>query len=170
MLNADYMPLQTIGWQRAVTLYFQGKVEIVAEYEDQLIRSWKITIKMPSIVRLLQFVRVLNKQIKFSRQNIYLRDKFTCQYCGARYGETDLTFDHVIPRARGGRTTWENIVTCCYACNLKKGGRTPGEARMRLIKQPLAPAWLPQVTIRITMKSAPEAWRDFLYWHGAIES
>jgi len=166
MLNADYMPLRTVNWQRAVTMYFQGKVEVVADREDRWIRGLTVTIKMPLVVRLLQYARVLNKRVQFSRRNIYARDRHICQYCAVKRPEAELTFDHVIPRSHGGRTAWENIVTCCAVCNLKKGGRTPEQARMRLVRRPEAPAALPQVTLRVTVKIVPDAWRQFLYWYG----
>ncbi|KAB2910523.1 MAG: HNH endonuclease, partial [Kofleriaceae bacterium] len=90
--------------------------------------------------------------------------------CGVRCGISELTYDHVIPRAKGGKTTWENIVTCCYPCNGKKGNRTPSEAKMALRTQPVRPHWVPAVTIRVSTRSVPDAWRDYLYWTGEIES
>jgi 5-methylcytosine-specific restriction endonuclease McrA len=110
-------------------------------------------------------VKKTKTPVKFSRQNIYARDKYRCQYCGAKFGPEELTYDHVVPRSRGGKTKWDNIVTCCIRCNRKKGGRTPAEARMRLIRKPSQPTWLPALRITIGFKEVPNSWRDYLYWN-----
>jgi len=102
---------------------------------------------------------------KFSRQNIYARDKYKCQYCGQRFSSEELTYDHVIPRSRGGKTEWENIVTCCVDCNRRKGGRTPAEAGMKLIRKPVKPTWIPALRITIGFREVPQSWRDYLYWN-----
>src|SRR5262249_20643601 len=109
-------------------------------------------------------------RVKFSRYNIYVRDDFTCQYCGHKFRSEDLTFDHVVPVARGGGKSWENIVTCCVKCNHIKGGRTPEQAHMKLIRTPRAPEWLP-TTLKLTIgvRSAPESWRDYLYWNAELD-
>jgi 5-methylcytosine-specific restriction endonuclease McrA len=103
--------------------------------------------------------------VRFSRANIYQRDKYACQYCGVRYPAEDLTFDHVVPQVKGGQATWENIVTACLACNNRKGGRTPQEAKMRLIRTPVKPGWMPVVTMSLGIKNAPLSWRDYMYWN-----
>lgn len=125
---------------------------------------------MPSIVRLLRFVRWRKRSVKFCRQNIYIRDRFTCQYCGQKFGHEDLTYDHVIPRSQGGLTVWDNIVTACISCNREKGGQTPVRARMRLIKPPRQPDWLPALTVTFGVKYMPKSWRDYLYWTVELES
>jgi 5-methylcytosine-specific restriction endonuclease McrA len=123
---------------------------------------------MPSVVRVLRRFRRDRLRIRFSRLNIYARDRFVCQYCGVRFVSEDLTFDHVLPRSRGGRTTWENIVTCCCACNARKADQTPEQARMRLVRQPVKPQWIPALTVRMDPGSIPPEWRA--YWSGTLES
>jgi len=169
VLDMGYQPHRIVSWQRAVTMLFEGKVEVVEEYDED-IRSVSITIKMPAVVRLLRAIRGRKKAVKFSRINVMSRDKFRCQYCGRRLPMSELNYDHVIPRSRGGRTVWENIVTCCYSCNDRKGGRTPGEAGMRLLKQPVKPKHLPFITFRFDTGSIPDAWASWVYWQGELES
>ena len=105
----------------------------------------------------------------FSRANIYARDNHTCQYCSETLPTSDLTFDHVVPVAHGGRKDWENIVTCCIPCNRKKGGRTPAEAGMKLQRPPRKPNSAPAIRITIGLRNAPESWRDYLYWNAELE-
>ena len=167
LLSQGFEPIKVISWQRAITLLFLGKVEVIEEYADN-VRSVSLVIKIPAVVRLLRAFRRHAKPVKFSRVNIYARDHYRCQYCGRRASISELTYDHVIPRSQGGHTEWTNIVTACYECNRKKGGRTPREAGMQLLAQPVQPNWVPAVTIRISMRSIPEAWRDYLYWTGDL--
>jgi 5-methylcytosine-specific restriction endonuclease McrA len=166
LLNATFEPLKIISWQRAITLLTQGKVEVIDSY-DRNIRGVSLTFRLPSILRLLKLVKIrrASREVRFSRANIYQRDKYVCQYCGAKYPAEDLTFDHVIPQVQGGTATWENIVTACLSCNNRKGGRTPREANMRLIRPPMKPKWMPVVTLTLGMKNAPLSWRDYLYWN-----
>src|SRR5258705_2086691 len=136
LLNASYEPLRIISWKKALTLLFAGKVEVIDEY-DQQVHAITFAIKLPSIIRLLKYVRVKNlNRVKFSRANIYARDDYTCQYCGKKFVSEDLTFDHVVPVANGGQKRLDNIVAACFRCNHKKSGRTPEEAGMRLIRKP----------------------------------
>ena len=139
VLNADYTPLSYYPlsvwpWQTAVKAVFLDRVDIVAHYERE-VRSPTAKVKLPSVIALKQFVKP-SQFPAFTRFNLFLRDRFSCQYCGSH---RDLTFDHVIPRAQGGRTTWENVVTACAPCNLKKGGRTPRQANMPLHIEPIRP-------------------------------
>lgn len=166
LLNASYEPLKVVNWQKAITLWCQGKVEVIAVH-DREIRAVSVSFKLPSVIRLLRFVRIRRRfdYVPFSRANIYARDNHTCQYCRHQFSTTDLTFDHVVPVAHGGRKDWENIVTCCVSCNRRKGGRTPEEARMRLVRPPRRPMAAPAIRITIRMRSAPESWRDYLYWN-----
>ncbi|MBW1669694.1 MAG: HNH endonuclease [Deltaproteobacteria bacterium] len=164
LLNITYEPLKIINWKKAITMLFLGKVEVLEEY-DREIHSVSFAIKLPSVVRLLKMVKKPKKPVKFSRQNIYARDRYQCQYCGARFSPEDLTYDHVIPKSRGGKTKWENIVTCCVECNRKKGGRTPSEAGMKLVRHPARPSWVPAIRITIGFRKVPETWRDYLYWN-----
>jgi len=163
LLTQSYEPIKVISWRRAFILLTLGKVEVVEEYDDA-VRTVSIVFKVPAVVRLLRAFRRFRKPVKFSRVNIYARDDYACQYCGQRKPIADLTYDHVVPRAQGGTTTWTNIVTACYPCNFAKGNRTPREAGMVLRRQPTQPSWIPAVTIRVSSHSVPDAWRDYLYW------
>ncbi|MBI3542518.1 MAG: HNH endonuclease [Deltaproteobacteria bacterium] len=165
VLNASFEPILVVHWQKAIQLLFQGKVEVVEEYERE-IRTVSMRIRLPSVLRLLKFIPLTRKKniIRFSRANVLLRDHFTCQYCGRKRTRTELTLDHVVPAVQGGKKTWENIVTACIQCNQRKGGRTPSEAGMRLIAKPGRPEWLPTFTIRYTLKSTPERWKLYLSW------
>ncbi|MCF8083013.1 MAG: HNH endonuclease [Deltaproteobacteria bacterium] len=164
LLNITYEPLRIINWKKAVTMLTLGKVEVLEEYGTE-IHSVSFTLKLPSVVRLLMMAKKPKTSVKFSRQNIYARDKYHCQYCGRKFPTEDLSYDHVIPKSRGGKTVWTNIVTACLACNRKKGGRTPKEARMRLIRKPTEPKWLPALRVTIGYKTIPHSWRDYLYWN-----
>lgn len=169
VLDQGYQPHRVVSWRRAVEMLFAGKVEVVEEYEED-IRSVTITIKMPAVVRLLRAVRGKKRSIKFSRINVAMRDDFRCQYCRQKKTLKKLTYDHVVPRSQGGRTTWENIVMACYGCNRDKGDRTPEQAGMKLRSKPVKPKWLPVVAFRIDPAlSIPDAWANWLYWHGALE-
>lgn len=169
LLNSTYEPLKVISWQRAVTLLWLGKVEVVRTY-DRDIHAVSFKIRMPAVVRLLRFIRRRRPQVAFSRRNLFARDHNSCQYCGRRHDSSDLTYDHVVPRSQGGKTDWTNIVTCCVECNRRKGGRTPDQAGMRIQRPPKRPDSLPGVlTITIGVNTAPDAWRDFLYWNVALD-
>jgi 5-methylcytosine-specific restriction endonuclease McrA len=166
LLNATYEPLKVVHWQKAITLWCQGKVEIIASH-DREIRAVSFSLKLPSVIRLLRYVRIKKRfdYVPFSRANIYARDGYTCQYCSHAFPTQELTFDHVVPVSQGGRKDWENIVTCCVSCNRRKGGRTPEEARMRLVKPPRRPDSAPAIRITIGLRNAPDSWRDYLYWN-----
>jgi 5-methylcytosine-specific restriction endonuclease McrA len=170
LLNASYEPLKIVHWQKAITLLCQGKVEVIAEY-DREIRSVSISFRLPSVIRLLRYIKMKRRfdYVPFSRANIYARDDHSCQYCGEAFPTNELTFDHVTPVAQGGRKDWENIVTCCVTCNRRKGGRTPEEAGMHLRRLPRRPESMPALRITIRLHTAPESWRDFLYWNAELE-
>jgi 5-methylcytosine-specific restriction endonuclease McrA len=169
LLNATYEPLRVVSWKKAITLVTLGKVEVIEEY-DREIHSISFTIRVPSIIRLIRYIRKRKSGVKFSRQNIYARDKNQCQYCGRKLSSEELTYDHVIPRSLGGRTEWTNIVTCCMECNRKKGGKTPHQAEMQLLREPHKPEWLPILRITINVKQAPQSWFDYLYWNVELET
>lgn len=169
LLNATFEPLKVIDWQKAITLFYKGRVEILREH-DREVRAVSFTFKLPSVVRLLKFVKVRRAAVvPFTRANIYARDAHTCQYCGTKHKGDDLTFDHVVPVSQGGTKGWENIVTACVSCNAAKGGRTPQEAGMTLRKWPSRPVAVPLLRLKIGIKTAPEGWRDFLYWHAELD-
>lgn len=169
VLSQGYEPLKVVSWQRAITLLTLGKVEVVEEYDDYHIRSTYLVIKMPAVVRLVNAFRRKKKPVKFSRINIYGRDKYRCQYCNVRVTLETGTYDHVVPRAQGGQTVWKNIVTACEPCNTRKANRTPLEAGMRLRVKPVQPKAVPVQMLRLRSASAPDQWRDYLYWTGALE-
>lgn len=167
LLAASYEPIDVISWKDAIRLMTLGKAEIIEEY-DKDIRSMYLVIKMPAVVRLIGSFKKRKSQVKFSRVNIYTRDKYKCQYCAKKGSMKDFTFDHVLPRSRGGKTNWTNIATCCRDCNSKKRDRTPEEAGMRLLNKPERPKWLPSVTIRLSKQPVPGQWNDYLYWHSSL--
>jgi 5-methylcytosine-specific restriction endonuclease McrA len=169
LLSQGYEPIKIIPWQRAMTLLTLDKVDVVEEYDAE-IRATSMILKVPAVVRLRKAFRRHAKPVKFSRVNIYARDGYRCQYCSMQCSIDQLTYDHVTPRSRGGRTTWENIVSCCYSCNSNKANRTPAEARMKLRSIPARPTWVPAVQIRVSTKSVPDAWRDYVYWTGEIDN
>ena len=170
LLNATYEPLKVVHWQKAITLLCQGKVEIVSTY-DREVRSVSVTFRLPSVIRLLRYIRIKRRidYVPFSRANIYARDQHRCQYCDDIFSTCELTFDHVVPVAQGGRKDWENIVTCCVTCNRRKGGRTPAEAGMRLSRPPRRPESAPAIRITVGLRNAPESWRDYLYWNVELD-
>jgi 5-methylcytosine-specific restriction endonuclease McrA len=170
LLNSTYEPLKIVHWQKAVTLWVQGKVEVLSRY-DREVRSVSFSFRLPSVIRLLRRVKVKRRfdYVPFSRANIYARDHYACQYCGRAFPTSDLTFDHVVPVAHGGRKDWENIVTCCITCNRRKGGRTPEQAGMRLVRLPRRPDKAPALRITLRLHDAPESWRDYLYWNVELD-
>ena len=140
VLNADYTPLSYYPlslwpWQTAIKAVFLERVDIIATYERE-VHSPSLDMKIPSVIALRQFVRP-SEFPAFTRFNVFLRDRFSCQYCGSPH---HLTFDHVVPRRLGGRTSWENVATACAPCNLRKGGRTPKQAHMPLLYAPYVPS------------------------------
>ena len=165
LLNASYEPLKVIDWQRAMTLWVQDKVEIV-ESHDREVRAVTFSFKLPSVVRLLRYVKVRRRAlVPFTRANIYARDNHTCAYCRTQFELDALTFDHVVPVAQGGARGWENIVTACIPCNRKKGANTPEEAGMPLKHRPRRPIVMPTLRVSVGMYTQPESWRSWLYWN-----
>jgi 5-methylcytosine-specific restriction endonuclease McrA len=165
--NSTYEPLRVISWQRAITMMYLGKVEVIRTY-DRLLRSVSARVETPAVVKLVQLVHRHRVRIAFSRRNVFLRDGHRCQYCLVRLAEVELTTDHVIPRSRGGATSWDNVVTACSPCNRKKANRTPAQARMTLQRTPERPRSLPALALRLSDDSAPEPWREFLCYGGGI--
>jgi 5-methylcytosine-specific restriction endonuclease McrA len=176
VLNASYQPISVINWERAMLLISKGLVEVIDVYEKKYIHTVSTAYDKPSIIRFKKYSKSKRKAIKFSRENIYLRDKGKCQYCGNTVPRNEYTYDHVIPRAQSGKTIWSNIVVACIPCNQRKGGRTPQQAKMALITTPVQPAKLPdQVSFLLTYKSGmPKSWGDYLvdvaYWRNALDT
>lgn len=161
VLTPWMQPHQSVSWQEAVTLAFLDKAEVLEEY-DASVSSPSMTVQIPAVLRLKKHVSRTKKDIKFSRINVYQRDDFRCQFCGEKKPQRALTYDHVVPFSRGGKTEWTNIVTACGPCNRRKGNRTPDEAGMHLMKRPVKPKVLPLVTAFVLPKTIPPQWLPYL--------
>jgi len=154
--------MRLVNWQKALILWFQDKVEILAHHQE-FVRSIREKFPLPSVIRLKKYVRSTETtKIRFCRENIYIRDNYICQYCCQKHPTKELTLDHVLPVSQGGRKDWMNIVTACRSCNQKKGNRTPDQADMPLLKKPEEPKWLPAVKFEVSNKNAPEDWITYL--------
>ena len=191
VLNRFYMAVHVINVRRAFTLLFRDLAEVVhleqgqfanynfdswrdvselkaqfKEPHDDWIRAVNFEIQVPRVIRLLFYDRIPKQVVRFNRRNIFARDSNRCQYCGRRFPTSELSLDHVMPRSRGGDTTWENIVCSCVKCNVKKGGRTPQEAHMHLIRHPVKPKRSPLLSLKLGNPKY-ESWKTFLdnaYW------
>ncbi len=190
VLNRCWQAVNIVTARRAFNLLFQDHARVIYTDDDSFrvfnsmewldfsaqdppvdesdsVRTVSYRVRLPRIILLNVFDRVPRKEIKFTRNNVFERDKNRCQYCGDSFDRTDLNLDHVIPRDYGGRTTWENVVCSCISCNIRKANRLPHEAGMRLIRKPHRPKWRPFVTI-VMGNPAYEAWKHFLdaaYWN-----
>lgn len=184
VLNKSWVAVHVTSARRALAMLYQGIARAVhpSDYslydfdnwrefsrfieQGQFIHTPNFTIRIPEVVLLITFNGYFRQEIRFSRRNIFERDRSTCQYCGERVPKCDLTIDHVVPRSRGGRDTWDNLVLACVPCNVRKGNRTPDEARMPLSRHPGKPAWLPKLGARIP-KNQLTNWHRFVdaaYW------
>ncbi len=188
VLNRLWQAVNICSARRALTLLFQGHAQVVVGDDDGDFRTfdfreWRdfsvrqphaesvatvsFRIRVPRVIMLIVFDRLPRKEVKFTRHNIFERDRNTCQFCGDVFDRKDLNLDHVIPRDRGGPTTWENIVCSCIPCNTQKGNRTPAEAGMRLLRKPKRPKWRPFVQLNVQL-DYHESWKHFLdlaYWN-----
>jgi len=171
VLNADYRPLSYYPlslwpWQEAIKAAWLDRVDIVAEY-DEVVRSPSTEIRIPSVVVLKDYVKP-RKRVAFTRFNLFLRDEFRCQYCGSR---GDLTFDHVVPRAAGGVTSWQNVVAACSPCNLRKGSKSLRQAGMSLRRPPRQPdaEALRNIGRKFPPNHLHDSWIDFLYWDAELD-
>lgn len=174
VLSQSFEPVGHIDWQRAITLLYEKKVEVVENYDDWKVRSVSLEMHVPLVIRHITGMKRRKRAVKFSRENVYNRDKGHCQYCGIFVPRDSFTYDHVIPRVQGGHTRWENVVICCTPCNQKKGGKRPEEAGMKLLSVPVRPKSIPgiQMTLRYH-NGMPEAWkkwiRDTAYWNVELD-
>ena len=188
VLNRLWQAVNVCTARRALTLLFQGQAQVVStprtarsalstfsQWRDvsedapheESVHAISFRIRVPRIILLMIYDRLPKKEVKFTRHNIFERDKNTCQYCGDIFDRKDLNLDHVIPRDRGGPTTWENIVCSCIGCNTRKANRTPQEAGMHLIRKPKRPKWRPFVQINFSLQQH-DSWRHFIdlaYWN-----
>jgi 5-methylcytosine-specific restriction endonuclease McrA len=183
VLSKTWEPMDRISWEDAFTVLFGGKddrkAEVVEYHAARTVRSgspggelreWKV----PSVIRFVNAMVPQVKNVRFSRENIYLRDRGCCQYCGLHVAPDDWEYEHVVPRAKGGRTTWENIVVACTACNQRKASKTPAQAGMRLLAKPAKPEKLFRRRAILSWRHGmPEAWRSYMrdatYWNGELE-
>ncbi|MBN1134978.1 MAG: HNH endonuclease [Anaerolineae bacterium] len=162
VLNATYEPMSVVSVRRAVLLLLKEKAEIV-EAAEAYLRSARLQLPVPLVIRLVCYVRIPHRlSLPVSRRTVLARDQYTCQYCGAQPGRAQLTMDHVVPRSRGGETCWENVVTACGPCNRRKGGRTPDEAQMPVLKSPRRPRYLALTLLEAS--SAHETWDKYMYF------
>ncbi|MBL7223448.1 MAG: HNH endonuclease [Candidatus Brocadiae bacterium] len=192
VLNKLYMPIHIVSARRAFALLCREVAEVLfveddrfeaydfeswcelsalrdsmADDDDDYVQTVRIEVRVPRIVRLLLYDRLPARAVKFNRRNIYARDDSRCQYCGKRFHTSELSLDHVVPRSRGGGSTWSNLVCCCVACNTRKGGRLPVEAHMHLIRKPFKPRRSPLIRLRIR-NDKYRTWRHFVdeaYWN-----
>ncbi|HUW84819.1 MAG TPA: HNH endonuclease [Phycisphaerae bacterium] len=192
VLNKHYAAVRVVNVRRAFSLLFRQMAEVVHVEKDEFLsydlESWcdvsefkrrfepdghdwlrtvHVEIAVPRIIRLLFYDRLPRQQVKFNRRNIFARDQSRCQYCGKRFSTTELSLDHVVPRSRSGTSTWENVVCCCVQCNVRKGGRTPQEAHMKLIAPPKQPRRSPVLRIKLS-EGRYASWKHFLdhaYWN-----
>jgi len=188
VLNRLWQAVNVCTARRALTLLFQGHAQAVLTMDDGAFRTFDFSqwhglsqeqehpesiatisfrIRVPRVILLLAYDRLPKKEVKFTRHNIFERDKNTCQYCGKVFDRQDLNLDHVVPRDRGGPTTWENIVCSCIPCNTRKANRTPLEAGLHLIRKPKRPKWRPFVQINFTIYQH-DSWKHFIdlaYWN-----
>jgi 5-methylcytosine-specific restriction endonuclease McrA len=183
VLNSLYQAVQVTGVRRAFRLFYSGRARAVTpdfssyDFEnwcdlppragDDVIRTPTRTIRIPRVIQLIQYDRLPSREVRFTRRNIFYRDKNRCQYCGGVFRQRDLNLDHVVPLSRGGKSTWDNVVCACVPCNTRKGDRSPSDAGMRLVRRPKKPAGHPM--LRATwIGPCPEEWKTYLdeaYWN-----
>lgn len=177
VLNRSYLPIHVTSARRAFSLVYQGFARVVdAEHRTFDFEEWfelsvddghdwigtsRGPIRVPRVIVLTLFDRVPRRHVRFSRSNVLTRDGYTCQYCGVRPPRSELNLDHVVPRAHGGRSTWENVVASCVSCNRSKGGRTPEQAGLRLRRPPARPRWTPLAALPLS-SMRHEEWRPYL--------
>jgi len=161
VLNSAYLPINAVSWKKAIGWIFEGKAETIYE-KDTWIKSPSTKIKLPSVVRLRNVSIIPVVDLKCNKKNVFLRDNYTCQYCNQKIQKSKITIDHVYPRRKGGKTTWENVVAACPDCNVRKADRTPSEAGMKLAKRPKKPYYYPYLIIRkMGGQKDLEVWKEF---------
>jgi 5-methylcytosine-specific restriction endonuclease McrA len=176
VLDQSYQPIKIVSWMKAITLVLSGKAELVETEETIPIHSIDQTFQLTTIIRIFKSIAHSKKRdVSFTRHNIFLRDHWKCQYCYKQFKTHQLNWDHVVPRSRGGSTSWENIVTACYPCNTRKADRTPEEAGLKIFKKPIKPKATIQMNIRMKGPAKiPESWKTYLdpisfaYWHSEL--
>lgn len=192
VLNRYYMAVRVVNVRRAMTLLYRGCAEVITIEEDQYynydFEAWceisqfhalekqpgedylkapQFDLQVPRVVRLIRYDRLPKSSVRFNRKNLFARDNHACQYCGVARPMSQLSLDHVVPRSMGGKTTWENIVCCCLACNSRKGGRTPTQAGMKLLSKPVKPSSNPSMVIPL-QDPRYASWKSFLPHAAAV--
>ncbi|MBC8182232.1 HNH endonuclease [candidate division KSB1 bacterium] len=162
VLNASYEPINICDLKRAIVLLVTG-VAISEEETPFIIRSPSVEFRIPAVIRLVTFVKIPFKRKAFSKKSVFLRDKYTCQYCGKKFEPGNLTLDHVLPKSRGGRSTWENLVTSCKTCNVRKADRTPKEAGMKLQNRKKLDSLFYLQVVRFKARGN-ELWKKYLFF------
>ena len=164
VLNQGYEPIRVINWQRAVTMVWLDKASVLSEYDDA-VHSKHLTWNIPAVIGLRYKTKRFVPDVKLTRQYVYARDLWCCQYCGQKFPASKLTFDHVVPRARGGRTTWTNVVTCCTPCNQQKGDLPLKDCGLTLLRKPRKPRWMPALLVKsFSERGVPNQWHDYIGW------
>jgi 5-methylcytosine-specific restriction endonuclease McrA len=163
VLNASYEPINVCAARRAIVLVLKG-VAMTEEENGHFLHSARLAMRVPSVIRLLEYRRIPHQTRALSRKNILMRDRSTCQYCGTVLPSSELTLDHVIPRSRGGLSTWENLVACCHECNRHKGNRLLGEAGMKLMREPRAFNLHTSRHIMRMIGRSDAKWRKYLFY------
>jgi|TARA_X000001388_G_scaffold9964_1_gene6208 5-methylcytosine-specific restriction endonuclease McrA len=161
VLDSSFRPIKQISWQKAMTMYFQEKIEIIREYEDTWVNSPRKKFKLPAVIRLINYVFKLPWGVKLTRTNLFVRDRGCCQYCDKRLSKSRFTVDHVIPKSKGGKTDWKNLVVSCAKCNTKKGDSLLHETNLKLGKSPIQPK---NNFFMIIPEETPSDWIDFLIY------
>ena len=190
VLNSSWMAVHVASVRRAVGLVYRGLAEVVnpddyAAYDfddwkdlsaayknDDCLETISFRFRVPEVIRLRFFGRTVTKNVRFNRRNIFVRDRNTCQYCAKRFDPSELTLDHVVPRSRGGISSWENVVLACVECNDRKANRLPAEAGMKLTRQPKRPEWATHVGVRLGRHRKP-SWERFVseaYWNTELQA
>ena len=192
VLNRLYMAVRVVNVRRALSMLYRDMAEVISVEDGQYlsydfgdwvevsefksrfeperhdwIRTVRFQIAVPRIVRLLRYDRIPRVRVKLNRRNLFARDQNHCQYCGRKFSSSELSLDHVVPRSQGGASSWQNLVCACMKCNVRKGGRTPRQAHMKLIAQPRRPRYSPVLTVKLS-DSKYASWKQFLdyaYWN-----
>jgi 5-methylcytosine-specific restriction endonuclease McrA len=160
VLNSTYEPMTVSAWQRAVELVFAGKAEIVHETGKQLRSAGGFAMPLPSVIRMLYYIRRKPKRVALTKKNVLLRDDYLCGYCGEQGDRDTMTVDHIVPVSHGGRSTWTNLASACAPCNGRKRDRTPEQARMPLRRKPFEPRFIPFVVVR--RNTERDEWQKYL--------
>jgi 5-methylcytosine-specific restriction endonuclease McrA len=162
VLNTTYEPINICKVKRATVLILKN-IAVPLEYNSKYISSPSVKIPVPSVIKLLKYIKIPTRTVVLSRKNVLIRDDYTCQYCGKKFPPNELTIDHIIPKSKGGKTSWDNVVTCCKKCNTIKGQQTAWEAGLRLVKKPSAPNYIYFVHIVRHLGNNNSAWMKYLY-------